>query len=180
MRTPYRIGSSIYLRPLNVEEDAPLFLDWFNDPEVTRFTRRYLPMTLAGQVELLRSAEGKTNAFMVAIVRKQDDQLIGAMGLHDIDPRHRNAWFGITIGDKSAQGKGYGTEATKLILDIAFLTLNLNRVYLYVYEYNERARHVYEKLGFKTEGRLRQDCFWDGRYWDSIVMGILREEWKKS
>src|SRR5262249_50692365 len=106
------------------------------------------------------------------------DLLIGAAGLHDIDLRNRHAWFGITIGDKSAWGKGHGTEATRLILELAFGTLNLNRVFLHVYEYNERARHVYEQIGFRVEGRLRQDVFHAGRYWDTIVMGILREEWR--
>jgi RimJ/RimL family protein N-acetyltransferase len=177
MRNPYLVGETIYFRPFDATADAPVTVAWFNDPAVTRFMRRYLPMTPGEQEEFLRSMKGSTTNVALGMVRKSDDQLIGAAGLHEIDHRSRNAWFGITIGEKSAWGKGHGTEATRLILELAFERLNFNRVYLYVYEYNERARHVYEKVGFRVEGRLRQDMFVDGRYWDTIVMGILRDEW---
>ena len=60
----------------------------------------------------------------------------------------------------------------------AFETLNLNRVWLHVYEYNERGIRAYEKVGFKREGVLRQDRYHAGRYWDTITMAILREEWE--
>jgi diamine N-acetyltransferase len=180
MRYPYRVGKTVYLRAFDATADAELFVEWFNDPEVTCFMRRYLPMSLAQQVEFLRAQEGKDTAVMLAIVRREDDRLIGATGIHDIDIRNRNAWFGIAIGDKTAQGNGHGTEVTRLMMELAFRTLNLHRFYLHVYEFNERARHVYEKLGFRVEGRLRQDYYHEGRYWDTIVMGILREEWEAS
>ncbi len=89
----------------------------------------------------------------------------------------RRASFGILIGDKAAWGKGYGSEATRLMLRHAFETLNLNRVWLHVYEYNQRGIRAYEKVGFRREGVLRQDTFRDGRYWDTIAMAVLREEW---
>ena len=95
-----------------------------------------------------------------------------------MDVRCRHAAFGITIGCKDAWGKGHGTEATRLVVGHAFQVLNLNRVWLYVYEFNPRGIRVYEKVGFRTEGRLRQDAFRDGRYWDTIVMGLLRDEWE--
>jgi diamine N-acetyltransferase len=82
------------------------------------------------------------------------------------------------LGEKSAWDKGYGTEATRLMVRYAFDTLNLNRVWLHVYEDNEHALHVYPKVGFRIEGRLRQSFFRDGRYWDTLVMAVLREEWK--
>jgi RimJ/RimL family protein N-acetyltransferase len=81
------------------------------------------------------------------------------------------------LGEPEEWGKGYGSEATRLVLRYAFETLNLNRVWLHVYEYNERGLRAYEKAGFRREGRLRQEMFRDGRYWDTIVMGILRDEW---
>jgi RimJ/RimL family protein N-acetyltransferase len=84
--------------------------------------------------------------------------------------------FGIGIGVTSMWGKGYGTEATRLLVRHAFQTLNLNRVGLEVYEFNQGAIRCYEKAGFRIEGRLRQSYFADGRYWDTVVMGILREE----
>jgi RimJ/RimL family protein N-acetyltransferase len=177
MQCPFLIGSSIYLRPLE-REDARLLVPWLNDPEVTRQLRRYQPMTLAAEEEFLRRMSESPLDVAVGIVLRADDRLVGATGLHQVDARNRHAEFGIFIGDKSVWGKGHGTEATRLMVRHAFDTLNLHRVWLHVYEYNERGLRVYQKVGFRTEGRLRQDTFRDGRYWDTIVMAVLREEWE--
>ena len=178
MRNPYLVGTKIYLRPFDPVEDSKATAAWFNDPEVTRFIRRAMPITVPAQEAFLRRTAGSTTDMAVAIVEQTTDQLVGGTGLHDIDPRNRHAALGIMIGDKTAWGKGYGSEATRLMVRHAFHTLNLNRVYLEVYEYNDRARHVYEKIGFRIEGRLRQHTFRDGRYWDTFVMGVLRDEWR--
>jgi RimJ/RimL family protein N-acetyltransferase len=106
--------------------------------------------------------------------------LIGAAGLHEVDFKNRHAAFGLSLGDKEEWGKGYGTEATALVVKYAFETLNLNRVWLHVFEYNERAVRVSEKTGFRHEGVLRQDTYREGRYWNTHVMAILREEWEAS
>ena len=90
----------------------------------------------------------------------------------------RHSGFGIVIGDKESWDKGYGTEATTLLVRYAFETLNLNRVWLHVFEENARAVRAYEKAGFRREGLLRQDHYRDGRYHNTIVMGLLRDEWK--
>ena len=95
-----------------------------------------------------------------------------------VDLRNRHAALGLLVGDRASWGQGYGTEATRLLVRDAFETWNLNRVWLHVYEFNERALHIYQKVGFRTEGRLRQETFRAGHYWDTLVMGLLREEWK--
>jgi RimJ/RimL family protein N-acetyltransferase len=91
--------------------------------------------------------------------------------------KNRSACFGITIGAKDEWGKGYGTETTVLMVRYAFETLNLNRVWLHVFEYNQRGLRTYDKIGFKREGVLRQDHYQNGRYWDTITI-ILRQEWE--
>jgi RimJ/RimL family protein N-acetyltransferase len=85
---------------------------------------------------------------------------------------------GILIGDKTYWNKGYGTEALKLLLKHGFETLNLNRIFLRVYEDNPRAIHCYEKVGFVHEGRMRQGRFTKGQFVDILFMSVLREEWK--
>jgi len=85
--------------------------------------------------------------------------------------------FGIHIGEEECRGKGYGTEATQLMLSYAFETLNLNRVELGVYDFNKQAIHVYEKAGFIREGIKRQDKFVNGRYADALIYGILASEY---
>jgi len=104
-------------------------------------------------------------------------RLIGTTGLHRIDFKNRHAGFGIAIGDKQAWGKGYGTEATFLVARYGFETLNLNRIWLHVYDFNPAGMRCYEKVGYAREGVLRQDHFSEGRYADTIVMAILRQEW---
>ncbi len=177
MHCPFLIGSSIYLRPLE-PADARTIVPWLNDPEVTRHLRRFQPMTLAAEEEFLRRVSESPTDLVLGIALRADDRLVGVTGLTGVDPRNRHAQFGIFIGDKSEWGKGHGTEATRLMVRHAFDTLNLHRVWLYVYEYNERGLRLYEKTGFRTEGRLRQDTFRDGRYWDTLVMAVLREEWE--
>jgi RimJ/RimL family protein N-acetyltransferase len=176
VQTPFLIGSAIYLRPLDLA-DTPVLMTWMNDPEVTRQLRAYRPIMRLAEEEFLRKLSTSETDVALGIMVREPEQFIGVTGLHRLDIRNRHAEFGITIGEKSAWGKGHGTEATRLMVQYAFDRLNLHRVWLNVYEFNERARHVYEKVGFRMEGRLRQDTYRDGRYWDTFVMGVLRDEW---
>jgi RimJ/RimL family protein N-acetyltransferase len=177
MQNPFLIGAKVYLRPLGLD-DAALLTSWLNDREVIRNLRAYRPLTRLAEEAFLRKLGESESDVVLGIVARETDQLLGGTGLHQIDSRNRHAQFGIFLGEKTSWGKGYGTEATRLIVRYAFDTLNLNRVWLHVYEDNDRALRVYEKVGFRIEGRLRQDTFRDGRYWDTIVMAVLREEWK--
>jgi RimJ/RimL family protein N-acetyltransferase len=105
--------------------------------------------------------------------------LIGFIGLFGIEWNHGNAWVGIGLGERDYWGKGYGTDAMCAILDYAFNELNLYRVTLDVFEYNPRAIRSYEKAGFQLEGRVRKMIHRDGRRWDVLVMGVLRDEWEE-
>ncbi len=177
MRHPFLIGERVYLRTLD-RADAPAFVTWLNDPEVARFLLPRGPMTLRAEEEYI-DALAHGDRISLGLALRDGDRLIGGTGLHDIDLRCRRAAFGILVGEKEEWGKGYGTEATRLMLGHAFESLNLNRVWLHVFEYNERGIRAYEKIGFRREGVLRQDTFREGRYWDTIAMAMLREEWDR-
>jgi RimJ/RimL family protein N-acetyltransferase len=110
----------------------------------------------------------------------EEDQLIGFIGLFGIQWNHGSAWVGIGLGERDYWGKGYGTDAMRLILRYAFRELNLYRLNLDVFAYNPRAIRSYEKAGFKIEGREPKSVLRDGQRYDMILMGILREEWEKS
>lgn len=176
MKNPFLIGPRVYLRSLEVE-DAPLFTEWLNDPEVRRFLDRLTPISLHNERLWIEKQENEPSALGLSIVKKDGDELLGGAGLRNIDAVNRHAQFGIFIGRKEAWSQGFGSEATRLILDHAFATLNLNRVALQVYEFNSRARKTYEKVGFVLEGTMRQERYRDGRYWDTHVMSILRDDW---
>jgi RimJ/RimL family protein N-acetyltransferase len=179
MRFPFLVGPNVYLRPVEVA-DAAAFVTWFNDQEVARFLLRHRAISLEEEEEFIRGLAGNQNEVVLAIVERAGDRHIGGCGLHAVDQRNRHAAMGIVIGAKDCWGKGYGTEATRLLVGHCFATLNLERVWLEVYEYNPRAVRAYEKVGFRVEGRLRRHTFRDGRYWDTLVMGLLREEWQAS
>jgi RimJ/RimL family protein N-acetyltransferase len=176
VNNPFLVGTNVYLRPLE-REDARLVVPWVNDPEVTRTLLMYRPMTLKAEEEFIDRIANADDQVAVGIALRQGDRLIGVTGLHQIDHRSRHAAFGILIGDKSEWGKGHGTEATRLIVGYGFHTLNLHRVWLHVHAHNERGQKAYEKAGFRREGVLRQEYFREGRYWDTVVMAVLRDEW---
>ena len=108
-----------------------------------------------------------------------DDRLIGLADLTPIWP-HSDGWLGIGLGEREYWGKGYGSDALRVLLRFAFTELNLQRVSLNAFEYNARAIRSYEKAGFRVEGRVREWMRRDGRRWDVIYMGLLREEWGES
>ncbi|WP_338131255.1 GNAT family N-acetyltransferase [Cohnella rhizosphaerae] len=116
-----------------------------------------------------------TRGFVIAEV---DTELyIGQIGLDAIDWKNRCGRIGIVIGKLERCGQGLGTEAMRLLCEYAFKELNLNRLELEVYDFNERAYRSYLKCGFVEEGRLRQKLYRNGRYADVIQMGLLRSEW---
>ena len=135
-------------------------------------------VTLQGEKTYLENEQNDKNVF--AIIDLQTDEMIGTAGLHNIDHINRTATLGIFIGNKNYWSKGYGTEAVKLILDFGFNYLNLNNIHLDLMEFNVRALKCYEKCGFKEIGRRRKCKFINGKYYDSISMDILSEEFTES
>ncbi len=107
----------------------------------------------------------------------EDDRLIGGIGLYLPEVHGRDAFVGIVIGEREFWGRGFGTDAMRLILRYAFTELNLHRVSLGVHDYNPRALRSYEKAGFRIEGRTRKDVQREGKRSSSLWMGILRREW---
>lgn len=177
MEFPFLIGEKAYLRPVD-QEDVDRFVRWFNDPEVRINLSSSFPLNRIREREFVEKLYRDERDVVLAIVVKEGDQHIGVAGLHGIKLPNRNATFGIAIGEKALWDKGFGTEAARLILDYGFRQLNLHRVTLWVYSTNRRAIHVYEKLGFKEEGRKRESEYRDGTYCDDVLMGILKREWK--
>lgn len=178
------LGQRTRLRPIE-KDDLPRFVKWLADPEL----RSYLSMTYPyGQIQEERWFErniGQGNEQTWAIEAEPADSVgpwvhIGSCGYHEIDWRNRAGTVGIMIGARDYWGKGFGTDAMQTLVAWGFYTLNLNRVQLYVYADNERAIRSYQKVGFLIEGRLRQANFYNGVYRDTIVMGVLREDWQRA
>ncbi len=115
--------------------------------------------------------------FVFAIRTLEPDRLIGICNISGEAAPHAESFVGIGIGEREQWSKGYGTDAMQVILRYAFNELNLRRVALSVSENNPRAIRSYEKAGFVREGKMRNFFLRDGKRWNLVFMGILREEW---
>lgn len=173
------VGKRIRLRAVE-RADLPKFHGWLNDPEVTNGLAIYLPMSMSEEDKWFDKAlEGEEEQRPLAIDVREGNEwlLIGSAGLLQLEWPNRCSEFGLFIGDKSRWDLGYGTETVHLILQHAFQTLNLNRLYLRVHANNARARRSYEKAGFVLEGTLREAVYRHGEYIDMLIMSVLRSEW---
>ncbi len=158
--------------------DADSYLRWFNDPEVVRFLRRSRPMGRVEEEEFLRGLAQRKDDVIWLIEAREGGLPIGSCGLHGSGGPDRKAELGIAIGEREYWSRGYGREVVGLLLAYGFDVLNLHRIGLSVFEYNERGRRCYERAGFRLEGRRREAKFMDGRYWDELEMGVLACEWR--
>lgn len=177
-REAFLTGDRCYLRPLREADIEGNWLHWFNDPEVTRhMLRGIFPATVESQTEFYRQvATGSDSDLVLAIVAREGDVHIGNIGLHRIDWQNRCAEYGVVIGERSFAGQGIGTEATHLICRHGFDRLNLHRIWLGVFAVHEVAIRLYQRVGFKIEGTLREEILRDGRYHDKVIMGLLADE----
>ena len=171
-------GHHVYLRAAE-RADIPLFTRWFNDQRVVRFLTMDAPFSTTAEeawFDRLQGIQGRSVYHFVICLRR-DEQPIGTVGLHDVDLKQGNAEVGIEIGEPANWGRGYGTDAMRAMLDFGFGALRLERIQLYVYAFNARARRSYEKVGFVLEGTLRKALYRNGERHDLHLMSILREEW---
>ncbi|MDR1598617.1 MAG: GNAT family N-acetyltransferase [Oscillospiraceae bacterium] len=163
-------GGQVYLSPINAD-DAETYAKWLNNKETTHFLNIYShALPLAAERDALEKISREHN---YAIVRASDDILLGNIGFHGIKHINRTAIIGIFIGEPSQWGKGYGTEAMKLLIEYGFDTLNLRNIMLLHFADNDRARRCYEKVGFREIGRRTGAVYRDGAYIDEVFMEIL-------
>ena len=172
-------GVKINLRAIE-DDDAELFHRWFNDEDVAYFSggNRFPAPSLAQERAYVQSVQDDKNARHYTITLK-DGTAIGNCALRSIDWIARSSELGITIGEKAYWGQGYGGEAIELLLRIAFDGLNLHKVWLGCFDFNERGLRAYRRMGFVQEGRLRDEKYVDGRYHDLILMAILEDDWRE-
>lgn len=178
---PHLIGERIKLREYRKEDLEPI-RKWVNDPEIVDFLSDVFlyPHTLHNTERFLNSmieGNGEMRGFIIA--DRETEEYIGQIDLFRFDWKNRSAEMGIVIGKKERLGKGIGEEAILLLQQFVFERLNLNRLELQVYDYNQRAYRCYLKCGFKEEGRLREKRYMKGKYVDVILMSILKSEYEK-
>lgn len=177
---PLRDGA-VALRALE-PGDAEITVAWRNDPEVRdRILSFRFPVSHVMEADFIKRAiagEGMQQC-VVGIIDLVDGALCGIAYLRDIDWISRNAAFGLMIGRRDRQRRGIGRRALRLMLQHGFDVLNLERIYLYVVEYNLPARRLYETSGFAYEGTFRKHIALGGQRFDLLAMGMLRDEFDR-
>ena len=169
-------GAAIALGPIR-RDLVPTYQRWLNDFAMLR-TLGQPPrtMTLEQEQSWYDGAAQSGSTYTFTIYELATWVPIGNTSLMDVDWRNRTAEFGILIGEAEARGKGHGTEATRLMLDFAFVALGLHSVFLRVHEYNLAGQRAYARAGFREFGRRRQCQLMGGRRWDVIFMDCLASE----
>ena len=174
---PTLTGDLVQLRPVGVE-DVPGLLALLGDPESRRLTGMHgddFPEDRARAWYASRAEHD--DRLDLAIVERRTGEYVGEVVLNELDAANRSCGFRICLVGARVFGRGFGSEATRLVLAHAFETVGLNRIELEVYAFNPRARHVYEKAGFVHEGTKRRALLWDGAWVDAYLMAILADEW---
>ncbi|AUI57793.1 GNAT family N-acetyltransferase [Amycolatopsis sp. BJA-103] len=172
---PELTGENIVLAQLDESYFEPAWRA-LQEPETTRLTGTHTVFTEEQIRNWLASRPGLEDRADYAILRKEDRGYLGDVVLSDFDEHNRSASFRIALTGPGVFGKGYGTEATKLILDFAFDVVGVHRVSLEVFDFNPRAQRVYEKCGFVREGLQREALWWDGEWHDVITMAVLKND----
>ena len=176
-RVPILRGELIYLRP-SERSDLPLFVRWFTDRRTTRTLIFAAPIGMSLEerwFDQMVEHHGKDRWFFV-ICRLEDDRPVGSIDLHEVDLRNGGASLGIAIGDPLDTAKGYGSDALRVLVEFGFDQLRLERIELDVFDFNDGARRVYDRVGFRHEGTLRHALYSDGAFHDVHRMAILRDE----
>ena len=167
------VGEHVYISPMNIE-DADKYAEWLNNPEINKFLSTNSSLiSIYKEKEYLEEIANKD--YHYSIVKLDNDELIGSIAIDNINYKDGNAQLGIFIGEENNLGKGYGTEAIKLLTNFAFKELRLHMIYLTVVSNNPRAYKSYEKCGFKECGRLREGRYRNGEYIDAIYMQLINE-----
>ena len=181
MNTLSRINEQfedLILRQVSLD-DVDHIMTWVNDPDIigniATFDREMF--TREDEIEYVKRMQASKDDAVFSIYKGQ--HYIGQIGIHQIYRRARTARLSVVIASKQDMGKGFGSNAIKRVLDFVFDPhgLNLNKMWLMVFENNERSRKIYERIGFVQEGLLRQEYFHKDEFHNMVRMAILREEW---
>jgi len=176
-------GDQVYLRGLE-REDLKLLHEMLNDEEVMEWERsrpdhmQSMESLEKEYEEELKGESARRRTFV--IVHKETDRVIGWASMRWSRPFHTTADIGLAIGSKDFRGKGIGTEVNRLLTETAFEQYNINKVELFTRAENSAAIRSAEKNGYKVEGRLRETVYFNGKFHDGVLMGLLREDYARS
>ncbi|GHC96078.1 aminoglycoside N(6')-acetyltransferase [Nocardiopsis terrae] len=175
---PVLVGDRVRLEPLgvaNAGEVIPGMVDM--DPQVRRLTGTHREFTAEQLLRVFAAWEQRHDRADWVVREQRGGAAVGDCALIDLDPDNAEAHYRVALSSMEHTGRGYGTEATDLVLEYAFETAGLHRVALEVFAFNTNAERSYARSGFVREGVWRQHLRWDGEWHDAVLMSILADEY---
>lgn len=173
----YLMSKRIFLRPLE-SFDLENLANWRNKPEIHQQFFNLFPIAMSAQQSWYEDLLKKPNTKLFVIQTKDTNKAIGTIGFFNINWKDQSAELGnVLIGEQEHRGCGFGKEAARIMIHFAFTEMNLNRIYLYMYTSNTIAVNIYNSIGFRSEGVLREAHFHGGVFQDVCMMALLRREY---
>lgn len=177
MKNAFIEGKQIYLRALNEDDLNGNYVNWFNDAEVCKFNAHHrFANTKEKTKDYIQSVNSSNTNLVLAICTKDEDTHIGNISIQNINYIDSSGEFAIVMGEKGFHGKGLAFEAASLIINHAFNTLNLHRVYCGTSNENIPMQKLADKLGMKQEGHLKEAMFKNGKYVDIFLYGLINNQ----
>ncbi len=172
------VGERVELRD-HSRENYPLYAEWYGDPEVWNLTSwANSPLSPEAVAQLFDRRKVSRADCSFAIHRRGEETPIGVISLTNVSRANSQADLSVIVGSREDREQGFGPEAIDLILEYGFEEVGLERIGLSVFDFNTPAISVYQKLGFKEEGRVKKAIKRDGERYDAILMNILESEWR--
>jgi RimJ/RimL family protein N-acetyltransferase len=168
-------GELVLLRALE-PDDLERCYRWMNDPEIVRTLKHRYPMAFHKEAEWLQRAVNPPHTERHFAIERRDNRThIGNTSVHDIDWVSRTAELDLFLGEPSAWNRGFGRDAIRAVMRFAFDEMNLQKLRISVFDYNERAKHVLISSGFVQEGKLAREFYREGQFHDIVILAAFRE-----
>lgn len=175
------LGKKTGLRAVE-KEDLEQLRDWRNNDDFRKHFREIRELSMYNQEKWIEKTNNSSGDFMFVIQNLETGKAIGAAGLLYTNWIIRSSDFSFYIGegDEYIDKDGYALDAAKTLINYGFNVLNLNKIWMELYEFDQMKLDFFlDHLGFKKDGKLRQNCFADGKYWDSFIISLIAEDYQK-
>ncbi|MFE6167448.1 GNAT family N-acetyltransferase [Viridibacillus arvi] len=170
-------GEKVVLRPF-IDEDFPYIEECLKDSEVIKLTGSTSDFDKEKTLQWYNSRNEQTDRLDLAIVDQSQGILVGEVVVNLYDEKNHSMNFRILIGPRG-RNRGLGTEATQLMIGYVFKNTTLNQITLSVFDFNPRAKYVYEKVGFVIDSIDENELEFEGEWINSINMNLTKENWLK-